>query len=56
MERDQIRPPIKIFTGTASRYFAEKIAADYGVELGKSSLIEFSDGEFQTSYEETVRG
>jgi ribose-phosphate pyrophosphokinase len=56
MERTQHRPPIKIFTGTASRYFAEKIAADFGVELGKSTLIEFSDGEFQTSYEETVRG
>src|SRR6056297_1691095 len=56
MERDQNRPPIKIFTGTASRYFAEKIAADFGMELGRSTLIEFSDGEFQTSYEESVRG
>ena len=56
MEKDTKRPPIKIFTGTASRYFAEKIANDFGIQLGKSSLIEFSDGEFQTSYEESVRG
>ena len=56
MEKDTKRPPIKIFTGTASRYFAEKIANDFGLQLGKSSLIEFSDGEFQTSYEESVRG
>jgi len=56
MDKDFSRPPIKIFTGSASRYFAEKIAGDFGIELGKSSLIEFSDGEFQTSYEESVRG
>jgi ribose-phosphate pyrophosphokinase len=56
MEQGKNRPPIKIFTGTASRYFAEKIAANFGLELGKSTLIEFSDGEFQTSYEESVRG
>ncbi|MFP4447150.1 MAG: ribose-phosphate diphosphokinase [Bacteroidales bacterium] len=56
MERTQNKPPIKIFTGSASRYFAEKITNILGMELGKSSVIEFSDGEFQTSYEETVRG
>ena len=56
MDKDSNRPPIKIFTGSASRYFAEKIAGNFGIELGKSTLIEFSDGEFQTSYEESVRG
>lgn len=56
MEKYHNRPPIKIFTGTASRYFADKIAADFGVEVGRSTLIEFSDGEFQTSFEESVRG
>ncbi len=55
MEKDA-RPPIKIFTGTASRYLSKKIANGFGIELGKSTLIEFSDGEFQTSYEESVRG
>jgi len=48
--------PIKIFSGTKSRYIAEKIAKEYGIELGSTSFIEFSDGEFQTSFEETVRG
>ncbi|MEA3317968.1 MAG: ribose-phosphate pyrophosphokinase [Bacteroidota bacterium] len=48
--------PIKIFSGTKSRYIAEKIANEYGIELGKSTYIEFSDGEFQTSFDETVRG
>jgi ribose-phosphate pyrophosphokinase len=47
---------VKIFSGSASRYLAEKIAKCYGQELGKVALLRFSDGEFQTSYEETVRG
>ena len=48
--------PIKIFSGTKSRYIAEKIAGELNIELGESTYIEFSDGEFTTSFEETVRG
>ncbi len=51
-----MKPPIKIFAGQNSRIIANKIAKSYGVELGKSSFLEFSDGEFQPCYEETVRG
>jgi len=47
---------IKIFSGRASKYLAEKIAKSYGTELGNVSLTKFSDGEFQPSYDETVRG
>ncbi|MBI3510278.1 MAG: ribose-phosphate pyrophosphokinase [Bacteroidetes bacterium] len=47
---------IKIFSGSASRNFAEKAAAAYDKQLGKLSLQRFSDGEFQISFEETVRG
>ncbi|MFO8236465.1 MAG: ribose-phosphate pyrophosphokinase [Bacteroidales bacterium] len=56
MDKTQNKPPIKIFTGSASRYFTEQVTNILGMEVGKSSVIEFSDGEFQTSYEETVRG
>ncbi|MBQ5997517.1 MAG: ribose-phosphate pyrophosphokinase [Bacteroidales bacterium] len=48
--------PIKIFAGSASMDLAQKIAASYGVELGKHTLLRFSDGEFQPAYEESVRG
>lgn len=48
--------PIKFFSGTESRYFAEKICKSYGEELGKTSVLRFSDGEFQPSFDETVRG
>jgi ribose-phosphate pyrophosphokinase len=47
---------IKIFSGSASRTFAERLAAAFGQPLGDLTFQRFSDGEFQTSYEETVRG
>jgi len=47
---------VKLFSGSSSYYLAEKVAKSYGQELGKASLLRFSDGEFQASYEETVRG
>ncbi len=50
------KAPIKFFAGKESRYLAEKIAESYGTELGKSSVTRFSDGEFQPSFDESVRG
>jgi ribose-phosphate pyrophosphokinase len=47
---------VKLFSGSSSRILSERIAKSYGQELGKVSLLRFSDGEIQTSYEETVRG
>ncbi len=49
-------PIVSIFSGRATHYLAEKIAEAYGTNLGKSEVINFSDGEFQTSYEENIRG
>ena len=46
----------KILAGTATRYLAEKIASKFGAPLGNVNVLRFSDGEFQTSIEETVRG
>ena len=51
-----IKTPLKFFSGRSSRYLATKITKSFGVELGKSSVQEFSDGEFQPSFEESVRG
>ncbi|NQT76601.1 MAG: ribose-phosphate pyrophosphokinase [Bacteroidetes bacterium] len=47
---------VSIFAGRQSKYLAEKIAENYGIELGKSIVTEFSDGEFQPSFEENIRG
>tara|TARA_B100000073_G_scaffold161760_1_gene133728 strand:+ start:530 stop:1462 length:933 start_codon:yes stop_codon:yes gene_type:complete len=48
--------PIKIFSGRASRNIAIEIAKEFGVDLGTESVVEFSDGEFEPSFDETVRG
>jgi ribose-phosphate pyrophosphokinase len=50
------KAPIKVFSGTQTRYLAEKISLCAGRELGNINLVRFSDGEFATAYEETVRG
>ena len=47
---------IKVFSGTQSRYVAEEIAKELGVELGKLNVQHFADGEFEVSFEESVRG
>jgi len=48
--------PIKFFAGNNTKLLAEQIASAFGANLSKSSLIEFSDGEFEPSFDETVRG
>ncbi len=48
--------PFKVFAGTASRYMGEEICKELGVELGKMNVQHFADGEFEVSFEETVRG
>ena len=48
--------PIKFFAGNNTKSLAGKIANAFGAELNKSSIIEFSDGEFEPSFDETVRG
>jgi ribose-phosphate pyrophosphokinase len=47
---------IKIFSCRSSRYLAERIATSLKLDLGKSSVTVFSDGEFQPAFEESVRG
>lgn len=47
---------VKIFAGSNTKTLATKIAKGFGMELGKSSISHFSDGEFQPSFEESVRG
>ena len=47
---------VKIFAGRGSIDLASSIASHYGVPLGDVKVTVFSDGEFQPSFEETVRG
>lgn len=48
--------PFKIFSGTTSRYFAEKVCNSLNCPLGNMNIETFADGEFSVSYEESIRG
>lgn len=45
-----------VFSGTKTRYLAEKICASLGLPLGNLVRTQFSDGEFVVSYEQSIRG
>ena len=46
---------VSIFAGRATTELGTKIAEAYGTTLGKSTVVEFSDREFQPSFEESIR-
>lgn len=48
--------PYMVFSGTKSKYLAEKICSSLGCQLGKLQITTFADGEFAVSYEESIRG
>ena len=48
--------PFLVFSGTNSRYLAEKICNSLGCPLGQMNIQHFADGEFAVSYEESIRG
>ena len=48
--------PVKIFSCTQSRELSKVISEHFGQELGNVNFSNYSDGEFQPSFEESVRG
>ena len=46
----------KIFSCTQSIELANIISRKFGIQLGKVNFSKYSDGEFQPSFEESVRG
>ena len=48
--------PFMVFSGTNSRYLAERICASLNCPLGNMNITHFADGEFAVSYEESIRG
>ena len=47
---------MKLFACRASKDFALKVAKALNLELGSADVLTFSDGEFQPSFNESVRG
>ena len=56
MSEQYFDPKLKIFALNSNKPLAEKIAAEVGVPLGKSSVKRFCDGEIQINIEESIRG
>ena len=46
----------KVFSGSNSRYLAEKICNSLQCPLGQMNIQYFADGEFSVAYEESIRG
>ncbi|MFC0190372.1 ribose-phosphate diphosphokinase [Fictibacillus aquaticus] len=51
-----VDPTLKLFTLNSNPELAQEIADHIGIELGKSSVTKFSDGEIQINIEESIRG
>ena len=51
-----VQTPFLIFSGTNSRYLAEKICSSLNHPLGQMNIQHYADGEFSVSYEESIRG
>ena len=49
-------PKLKIFALNSNKPLAQRIADEVGVELGKTSVDRFSDGEIRINIEESIRG
>ena len=49
-------PNLKIFALSSNRPLAQKIADQVGVDLGKVSVTQFSDGEIKINIDESIRG
>ena len=45
-----------VFSGTSTRYLAEKICQHLDCPLGNMIITHFADGEFAVSFEESIRG
>ncbi|MCH8030728.1 MAG: ribose-phosphate pyrophosphokinase [Bacteroidetes bacterium] len=48
--------PVSLFSGRANAALAERIADEYGKQLGQVTIRNFADGEVYVRYEESIRG
>ena len=51
-----VNTPVKLFSCTQSETLSKQIAKQFGQDLGSVYFQRYSDGEFQPSFEESVRG
>ena len=51
-----VKTPVKLFSCTQSTTLSNQIAKHFGQDIGSVNFQRYSDGEFQPSFEESVRG
>ena len=51
-----MEPSVKIFSCSQSIELSKEISKHYSLEIGKVNFSHYSDGEFQPSFEESIRG
>ena len=51
-----MKTPAKIFACNQSKLLASKISDHFGIPVGNVNFSRYSDGEFQPSFEESIRG
>ncbi len=56
MATSYVDSTLKVFTLNSNIELAQEIAKHIGIDLGKSSVTRFSDGEIQINIEESIRG
>ncbi|SDN57063.1 ribose-phosphate pyrophosphokinase [Fictibacillus solisalsi] len=56
MATSYVDSTLKVFTLNSNIELAQEIAKHIGIDLGKSSVTTFSDGEVQINIEESIRG
>ncbi len=56
MSNQYLDPTLKVFSLNSNRTLSEEIAREIGLELGKCTVSQFSDGEIQINIEESIRG
>ncbi|MCJ7812119.1 ribose-phosphate pyrophosphokinase [bacterium] len=56
MKNDKVQSMMKVFSGTANRPLAEKIAKYLKIPLGNTEISRFNDGEIAVKYNENIRG
>lgn len=53
---DKKNDKVFIFAGRATKDLAVEVAKNFGIELGNSTVFQYADGEFQPSFEQSIRG
>ena len=47
---------LKLFALSSNQKLAHKVAKEIGIQVGKSRVLTYNDGEFEVKIDESIRG